>query len=395
MIGRAGSDALAALRTLPRLRLAHLPTPLEPMARLGAALGMTSLWVKRDDCTGLGLGGNKVRKLEFDLAAARAAGADCVVSGGVAQSNHARQVAAACARLGLECHLGIMSGRIPAPKSAYLTNGNILLDRLFGAVVHPVAWNEDRNAPLRAIADALRDAGRAPYLVPYGASDALGAMGYVLAAEEIVTQCPDVAWIVHASGSAGTQAGLLAGLLALDHPARVIGIDVDAQADRVAHDVRRVGREAAALLGVAARWDDARVEVAGDWCGPSYGVPDTATEEAIRLAARLEALALDPVYAGKGMAGLIGLTRAGRFAPNAPVVWIHTGGVPGLFAYPEAMTRAASEAGGVASFDPQRTLTRAPSAPAEPGHGTPRGCPVPRTLPAPACAGTDTHRDTS
>ena len=310
------------------------------MQRLGLLLGLAGLWVKRDDCTGLGLGGNKVRKLEFDLGAACAAGADCVVSGGVAQSNHARQVAAACARRGLECHLGIMSGRVPAPEPAYLTNGNILLDRLYGAMLHEVAWNEDRNAPLRGMADALRAAGRMPYLVPYGASDALGAMGYALAAEEIVAQCPDVAWIVHASGSAGTQAGLLAGLLALGHPAQVIGIDVDAQAGRVARDVRRVGREAAALLGVAQRWDDARVEVAGDWCGPAYGVPDDTTGEAIRLAARLEALALDPVYAGKGMAGLIGLARAGRFTGRRPVVWIHTGGVPGLFAYPDAMARA-------------------------------------------------------
>jgi L-cysteate sulfo-lyase len=310
------------------------------MARLGAALGLPSLWVKRDDCTGLGLGGNKVRKLEFDLAAARAAGADCVVSGGVAQSNHARQVAAACTVLGLECHLGIMSGRVPDPEPAYLTNGNILLDRLYGAVLHPIDWNEDRNAPLLAIVQALRSAGRMPYLVPYGASDALGAMGYALAAEEIIAQCPGVAWIVHASGSAGTQAGLLSGLLALRHPARVIGVDVDAQAERVARDVRRVGREAAALLRAGDRWDDGCVEVAGAWCGPAYGVPDDLTLEAIGLAGRLEGLALDPVYAAKGMAGLIGLARAGRFSGAAPVVWIHTGGVPGLFAYPGVMGRA-------------------------------------------------------
>jgi L-cysteate sulfo-lyase len=147
---------------------------------------------------------------------------------------------------------------------------------------------------------------------------------------------------VHASGSAGTQAGLLAGLLALRHPARVIGVDVDAQAERVARDVRRVGREAAALLGVGDRWDDRCVEVAGAWCGSAYGVPDAATLEAIGLAGRLEGLALDPVYAGKGMAGLIGLARAGRFAGTGPVVWVHTGGVPGLFAYPAAMGRVGS-----------------------------------------------------
>ena len=169
-------------------------------------------------------------------------------------------------------------------------------------------------------------------------------MGYALAAEEIVTQCPEVAWIVHASGSAGTQAGLLAGLLALGHPARVIGVDVDAQAARVATDVRAVGRAAAGLLGVASGWDDACVEVAADWCGPGYGVPDATTDEAIRLAARLEGFALDPVYAGKGMAGLIGLARAGRFGQGDAVVWIHTGGMPGIFAYPEAMARASNGA---------------------------------------------------
>jgi len=334
------TDKLAGLRALPRLRLAHLPTPLEAMPRLGARLGLASLWVKRDDCTGLGLGGNKIRKLEFCLAAARDAGADCIVCGGVVQSNAARQVAAACAKLGLECHLGIMSGRVAETQPGYDSNGNILLDRLYGAVVHDIPWSEDRNARLRAIAADLRRAGRAPYLVPYGASDALGAMGYVLAGEEIVAQLPDVAWIVHASGSAGTQAGLLAGLLALGHPARVIGIDVDAQAARVAADVCRVGREAAALLGVATRWDDACVEVAGAWCGPAYGVADTTTEEAIALAARLEGCALDPVYAGKGMAGLIGLARAARFGRDESVVWIHTGGVPGIFAYPDTMARA-------------------------------------------------------
>jgi L-cysteate sulfo-lyase len=335
-------NPLAGLRALPRLRLAHLPTPLEPMPRLGARLGLLSLWVKRDDCTGLGLGGNKIRKLEFNLAAACDAGADCIVCGGVVQSNAARQVAAACAKLGMECHLGIMSGRLTDTEPGYDSNGNILLGRLYGAVVHDIPWSEDRNARLRAIADGLRQAGRAPYLVPYGASDALGAMGYALAAEEIVTQRPETAWIVHASGSAGTQAGLLAGLLALGHPARVIGIDVDAQAARVAADVCRVGREAAGLLGAAERWDDACVEVAGEWCGPAYGVPDATTDEAIALAARLEGFALDPVYAGKGMAGLIGLARAGRFGRDEPVVWIHTGGVPGIFAYPETMARARS-----------------------------------------------------
>lgn len=333
------TDPLAALRRLPRLRLAHLPTPMEAAPRLGAALGLASLRVKRDDCTGLGLGGNKIRKLEFDLAAAQAAGADCVVCGGVVQSNTARQVAAACAKLGIECHLGIMRGRLGATEPGYEATGNILLDRLYGAIIHDIPWDEDRNVRLRGIAEGLRAEGRRVSLVPYGASDALGAMGYALAAEEIIRDCPDVAWIVHGSGSAGTQAGLLAGLLALGHPARVIGVDVDAQPERVRADVCRTGREAAALLGVAARWDDGLVEVAAGWSGPAYGITDAATEEAIRLAARCEGLALDPVYSGKGMAGLIGLARQGRFRNGGTVVWIHTGGSPGIFAYPETMAR--------------------------------------------------------
>lgn len=333
-------DPLAALRALPRLRLAQLPTPLEAMPRLAASLGLASLYVKRDDCTGLGLGGNKVRKLEFDLAAAKEANADVVVCGGVVQSNNARQVAAACARLGLECHLGIMHGRLAVTEPGYDHTGNILLDRLYGAVIHDIPWNEDRNLRLRGIADTLAAAGRRVYFVPYGASDALGAMGYALAAEEIVHDLPDVAWIVHGSGSAGTQAGLLAGLLAMNHPARVVGVDVDAQAERVRADVCRVGREAAALLNCEAAWNDQNVEVASGWGGPAYGMPSATTEEAIRLAARLEGLALDPVYSGKGMAGLIGLARQGRFARGEPVIWIHTGGSPGIFAYPETMARA-------------------------------------------------------
>jgi len=333
------SDPLAMMRDLPRVGLAHLPTPLEFMPRLGATIGLSSLWVKRDDCTGLGCGGNKVRKLEFILGRAMAHGADCIVSGGVMQSNSARQVAAACAKLGLECHLGIMHGRLARTEPGYANTGNILLDRLFGAIIHDIPWNEDRSQRLLEIVEQLKAVGRLPYLIPYGASDALGALGYALAAEEIVHERPDVAWIVHASGSAGTQAGLLAGLLALQHPARVIGVDVDAQPERLRADVCQIGRAVAALLGIEGRWQDGRVEVAAQWSAGSYGIADETTEEAIRLAARLEGLALDPVYAGKGMAGLIGLNRQGRFTTNDVIVWINTGGMPGIFAYPDTMAQ--------------------------------------------------------
>lgn len=316
---------------------------MERMSRLGSEIVIDELWVKRDDCAGLGFGGNKVRKLEFALAAAIEAQADCVVCGGVVQSNLARQVAAACAKLGMECHLGIMRGRLANAdtESGYEETGNILLDRLFGAIIHDIAWDEDRNLRLLELVDRLSAAGRKPYLVPYGASDALGAFGYALAAQEIVRECPDVGWIVHASGSGGTQAGLIAGLLALGHPARVIGIDVDAQPAHVSANVRRIGRETAALLNVGDRWNDDFVEVVSAWSAGRYGVADESTEAAIRLAARLEGLALDPVYTGKSMARLIGLTQQGRFASGRPVVWIHTGGGPGIFAYAATMSRLA------------------------------------------------------
>ena len=340
--GLIRQDVFIPMPDLPRLRLAHLPTPMETMPRLGAALGIQSLWVKRDDCTGLGLGGNKVRKLEFSLAAAQAADADCVVSGGVLQSNTARQVAAACAKLGMECHLGIMHGRPRHPEVQYATNGNALLDRLYGAVVHAITWDEERNRGVQFIASELLANGRRPFVVPYGASDKLGAMGYVLAVEEIIRQCPDVSWIVHGSGSGGTQAGLVAGLLALRHSARVIGIDVDAQCARVASDVNRIGYGIAAMLGTGDLWTDDGIEVLGNWSGPGYGEPDASTEEAILLAARLEGLALDPVYSGKAMAGLIGLARQGRFHGGGSVVWIHAGGTPGIFAYPSTIERIAT-----------------------------------------------------
>jgi L-cysteate sulfo-lyase len=336
----------ARLDVIPRVRLAHLPTPLEDMPRLTAALGGPRLMVKRDDCTGLGIGGNKIRKLEYDMAAALAAGADCVVCGGVVQSNTNRQVAAACARLGLECHLGVMHGRVADTEPGYETTGNMLLNRLYGAVIHDVPWDEDRNANLHRIADALRHAGRRPFLVPYGASDALGAMGYVRMVVELLDQytTADIAptHIVHGSGSAGTQAGIVAALCALGLNTECIGVDVDAQPERVARDVQRVGRDVATLLDARDTWDDARVEIAAGFAGPAYGVPDARTLEAIGMAARLEALALDPVYAGKAMAGLIDLVRSGRCRADDTVIWIHTGGVPGLFAYPSAMTRAAT-----------------------------------------------------
>ncbi|MBM3613071.1 MAG: D-cysteine desulfhydrase family protein [Alphaproteobacteria bacterium] len=302
-------DPTAAIARIP---LGHLPTPLEPMERLSAHLGGPALYIKRDDCTGLGLGGNKVRKLEFLLAAAEAKRADTLVTAGVIQSNHIRQTAAAAARRGLACHLVLMEGRVGMASPEYLAGGNLLLDRLFGATLHRHPWTGDRNGAIAALMARLAAEGRKPAFIPYGGSSALGALGYVRAAHELLAQARALGIgfdaIVHASGSAGTQAGLAAGLALLAPEVALIGIDIDAEPGRVRADVTRLA-------------------------GAGYGQPTDAMLEAVGLAARLEGLVLDPVYSGKGLAGLIALVRAGRFARDARLCFIHTGGAPALFAY--------------------------------------------------------------
>ena len=318
-----------------RLGLAHLPTPLEPMKRLSALLGGPRLWVKREDCTGLGMGGNKLRKLDYVLVKALADGADTLVSGGVVQSNSQRQVAAAAAKLGLDCHLAVYQGRLTPPSPEYGATGNALLNRLFGATLHEVPWNGDRNGAIRSLAQALRDKGRRPFIVPYGVSDAMGAVAYASTAMEIAAQCQAAGMkphsIVHCTGSGATQAGLVVGA-GLDLPGTgIVGIDIDAEPERVKADVIRYGAGAADLLGQT--FDAATVEVVAGHAGPAYGVPHQATVEAIRLGASLEGLVLDPVYSAKGLAGLIALIRAGRWTAGQDVVFIHTGGAPALFAY--------------------------------------------------------------
>lgn len=323
------------LSRFPRLGIAHLPTPLEPMARLTAALGGPRLWVKREDCTGVGFGGNKLRKLDYVLHEAIASGADTLVSGGVVQSNSQRQVAAAAAKLGLACHLAVYHGRLAPPSAEYDGTGNALLNRLFGATLHDVPWSGDRNGAIRALADRLRAEGRKPFVVPYDVSSPLGAVAYATTAVEIAEQSATLGFepaaIVHCTGSAGTQAGLVVGAAACLPRTRVVGIDIDAEPERVRADVLSYGRGAAALLDRP--FDERDVEVVAGHAGPAYGVPHAATIEAIRLGAQLEALVLDPVYSGKGLAGLVALIRAGRWTSGQDVVFIHTGGAPALFAY--------------------------------------------------------------
>jgi L-cysteate sulfo-lyase len=229
---------------------------------------------------------------------------------------------------------------MPAVATArYGTSGNAALNRLFGAVLHDVPWSGERNTAIRTLAEQLRAEGRTPYVVPYGVSSPLGAAGYASTAVEIARQAGAAGFtpsaIVHCSGSGATQAGLVLGAGVCLQRTQVAGIDIDAEPARVKADVLSYGRAAGDLLGLP--FDESRIEVVAGHAGPAYGVPHAATIDAIKLAARLEALVLDPVYSGKGMAGLIALIREGRWRRADDVVFIHTGGAPALFAYMEAV----------------------------------------------------------
>lgn len=333
------SDLAKMLARFPRLGLAQLPTPLEPLERLTAHLGGPTIWIKRDDLTGLGLGGNKLRKLDTVLAEAVAMKADTLVSGGVVQSNSQRQVAAAAAKLGMDCHLAVYHGRVAPPSPAYERSGNALLNRLFGAHLHDVPWDGDRNAAIQALADDLKAKGRNVFMVPYGVSSPLGAVGYASTIAEIAEQARiagfDPAAILHSSGSGGTQAGLVLGASIALKATRIVGIDIDAEPERVRSEVAACAKAAATLLKVP--FLESRIEVVAGHAGPAYGVPHDATIEAIKLAGALEGLVLDPVYTGKGLAGLIAMIRAGRWRAGEHVIFLHTGGMPALFAYESAL----------------------------------------------------------
>jgi len=323
------------LARYPRVRLAHLPTPLEPMANLGRHFGGPALWVKRDDCTGLGGGGNKVRKLEFLLGEALAQGKDVVLTCGALQSNHARQTAAAAAKLGLECHV-FLENRGIRDTPDYMEGGNVLLNRLLGARKHVFARGTDLAAEMDRHAAALQQQGRKPYVVPLGGTNPVGDLGYVDCALELTQQANlqgiAVDRLVVGTGSGGTQAGLLAGLHALNSSIGVTGIAVSPKSDHVGL-VHGVVRDTLAHLGVETPFARERVAVETGYLGAGYGQLTEGVVEAIELAAKLEGLLLDPVYTGKALSGLIGMIRAGRFERGENVVLMHTGGLPGLFAY--------------------------------------------------------------
>jgi len=322
------------LARFPRLRLAHLPTPLEPLPRLSEALGI-DLWIKRDDCTGLAGGGNKTRKLEFLLGDAFEQDADTLVTQGAVQSNHVRQTAAAAAAVGLKCEV-ILEERTGSKAVDYVHNGNVLMDRLFGAVIRSVPGGSDMPAELEKTAAEIRARGGKPYVIPGGGSNAIGALGYVDCAREIVVQADEldlaIDLIVTATGSAGTHAGLVAGLAVLGADIPVLGIGVRAPKDRQEANVLKLAKETAALLGHPDRVKDEMVVANCDYVGAGYGLIDQAVVDALVLAARTDAILLDPVYTGKAMKGLIALARAGTFEGQR-VVFLHTGGAQGLAGY--------------------------------------------------------------
>jgi len=324
------------LARFPRVHLAHLPTPLEKLDRLSKELGGPEIWIKRDDCTGLSTGGNKTRKLEFLMAEAMAMGADTVMTQGATQSNHARQTAAAAAKLGMGCHI-LLEDRTGSNDANYNGNGNVLLDHLHGATTSKRAGGMDMAAEMELVAERLRSEGRKVYLIPGGGSNATGALGYVNCAFELVGQANDrslaIDHLVTATGSAGTQAGLITGLKAMNAGIPLLGIGVRAPKEKQEENVFALAQKTAAKLGcpdVVARGD---VVADSSYVGVGYGIPRDDTLEAIRMFAQLEAILLDPVYSGKGAAGLIDYCRKGKFKKGERVVFLHTGGSAALFGY--------------------------------------------------------------
>jgi L-cysteate sulfo-lyase len=329
------TDPLAGI---PHIELGFTPTPLEPLDRLSEALGGPRIWIKRDDCTGLATGGNKTRKLEFLMADAKAQRADTVITFGAVQSNHARQTAAACAKLGFECHL-ILTRRVAWRHPEYETSGNVLLDRLLGAHLHIIepAAAEDVSHKL---ADQLSRQGKRCYTVPTGGSNATGALGYVRCATEIADQTrrigfqPDL--IVHATSSGGTQAGLIAGLVANGSECQVLGINVyDTDHNRIERRITRLLEDTSSRIKLAPN-ASAKVQIIHDVLGDDYGIPTRHTLDAIATLAASEGIVADPVYSGKALGGLLELIRRKDLPACRNVIFVHTGGTASLPVYSSA-----------------------------------------------------------
>lgn len=328
------------LEEFPRVSLAHLPTPLEHMPRLSEHLGGPEIFVKRDDCTGLATGGNKTRKLEFSMGEAVQQGADTVITVGAIQSNHVRQTAAAACKLGMKCEV-LLEHRVGRPSKTYTSSGNVFLDKIFGANLREYEAGTDFGAAMAEIADEIRENGGVPYLVPGGASNPVGALGYVECGIEMLGQFDQqklgIDHLVTATGSAGTHAGLAVGLRASGSQLPILGIGVNAPQNIQEERVYKLAIETAAK--VAAPDCVGRDDIVADcnYIGSGYGKPTESMNEAVLMLARLEGLLFDPVYSGKALAGMIDYIRTGRFVKGQTIVFLHTGGSVGLFAYADSL----------------------------------------------------------
>jgi L-cysteate sulfo-lyase len=329
------------LSQFPRVPLAHLPTPLEFLPRLTEHLGGPDIYVKRDDCTGLATGGNKTRKLEFSMGEALREGADTIITVGAVQSNHVRQTAAAACKLGLSCEV-LLEHRVEHPSETYTSSGNVFLDRIFGANLREYPGGTDFDTAMAEVTDEIRANGGIPYIVPGGASNTVGALGYVDCGIELLNQFSeqdlDVDHIVSATGSAGTHAGLIVGLRGSGSDLPILGIGVNAPQDVQEERVYKLATETADLVG--APDCVVREDIIADcnYIGPGYGKPTDTMNEAVLMLARLEGLLFDPVYSGKALAGMIDYVRQGRFTKGQKIVFLHTGGSAGLFAYADSLT---------------------------------------------------------
>lgn len=327
------------LARFPRRFLAHLPTPLERLDRLTKELGGPEIWIKRDDCTGMSTGGNKTRKLEFLMAEAELEGAEMVITQGATQSNHARQTAAFAAKMGMQCHI-VLEDRTASNNANYNNNGNVLLDHLHGATTEKRASGPDFNALIDDMATKMRADGKKVYAIPGGGSNATGALGYVNCAFELLSQVNDngtkIDHIVTATGSAGTQAGLIVGLKAMNAQIPLLGIGVRAPKAKQEENVFNLACKTAEKLGCPGIVERQDVVANTDYVGAGYGIPTESGLEAIQMFAELEAILLDPVYSAKGAAGFIDLIRKGHFKKGERVVFLHTGGSVALFGYDAA-----------------------------------------------------------
>lgn len=323
--------SLHHLMQFPRLEFIGAPTPLEHLPRLSDFLGR-DIFIKRDDVTPVALGGNKLRKLEFLAADALRHGADVLVTAGAIQSNHVRQTAAVAAKLGLKC-VALLENPIGTEAENYLSNGNRLLLSLMDTEIVMVDALHAPDSQLEQQATLLEAQGFRPYVVPVGGSNALGALGYVECAQEIAHQCEevvDIAAVVVASGSAGTHAGLAVGLEQLLPDTELVGVTVSRNIADQLPKVQALQQAVASSLQISA---SAPITLWDDYFAPQYGMPNEEGIEAIKLLARLEGIMLDPVYTGKAMAGLIDGINQQRFRRAGPIVFVHTGGSPALFAY--------------------------------------------------------------